>query len=83
MNKTVLILIIILAVVIIAFLAYIFGRVVMHNKRLEKEIVSIKEVQKKKDEQIKDNNKAKESIDTGDSVSDFNASIDILSKLRD
>ena len=52
------------------------------NKRLKKESQKKEEELKQNEHQHKINNEAKESFETGNSSADFDATIDVLSKLK-
>lgn len=67
----------ILFCVIITLLAIGSCRLVADNKRLKKE-----EELKQNEHQHKINNEAKESFETGSSSADFDATINVLSKLK-
>lgn len=64
--------------ILCAIIAFFIAGLIADNKKLKKE-------NKKKEEEIKQNelnNEAKESMETGNSSADFNATIDVLSKLK-
>lgn len=69
---------IIIGALLCVIIAFFIAGLIADNKELRKK-------NKKKEEETKQNelnNKAKESMETGDNSADFNATIDILSKLK-
>lgn len=76
------IVIVILFCVIITLLAIGSCRIIADSKRLKKESQKKEEELKQNEYQHKINNKAKESFETGNSSADFDATINVLSKLK-
>ena len=76
------IVIVILFCVIITILAIGSCRIIADSKRLKKESQKKEEELKQNEYQHKINNKAKESFETGNSSADFDATINVLSKLK-
>ena len=72
----------ILFCIIIALLAIGSCRLVADNKRLKKESQKKEEELKQNEYQHKINSEAKESFETGNSSADFDATINVLSKLK-
>lgn len=72
----------ILFCVIIALLAIGSCRLIADNKRLKKERQKKEEELKQNEHQHKINNEAKESFETGNGSADFDATINVLSKLK-
>ena len=72
----------ILFCVIITLLAIGSCRIIADSKRLKKESQKKEEELKQNEYQHKINNKAKESFETGNSSADFDATINVLSKLK-
>ena len=72
----------ILFCVIITLFAISSCRLIADNKRLKKESQKKEEELKQNEHQYRINNEAKESFETGNSSADFNATIDVLSKLK-
>ena len=72
----------ILFCVIITLFAIGSCRLIADNKRLKKESQKKEEELKQNEHQYRINNEAKESFETGNSSADFNATIDVLSKLK-
>ena len=72
----------ILFCVIITLLAIGSCRIIADSKLLKKESQKKEEELKQNEYQHKINNKAKESFETGNSSADFDATINVLSKLK-
>lgn len=64
---------------VFTFCAFAINNAEHKARKAEQEL---QETINKTNEQIKQNNKEKEKLDTGNSVADFNNSIDVLSHLK-
>ena len=74
---------IILVAIILVLFAVLMFKLFSDNKKLEDKN---KQLEKEKEQNVEDTKKkteAKESFETGSGVNDFNATLDVLSKLKD